>query len=198
MLPKMGCREQACAGGGRPELFIDAIRKRKAHTPAVSALLPGAHMLSALPGAVEDGSHPLSCHSVSSRVKTLLLLGENLSPVFYRSYFCSIYMTGSSQNAFYLPWLFCHLAPVFWVQQNRAVVGTPTCCGGAASTLAPYSHPCHLCLSKTLLPSSSQPDTPTPILQDTAATAFPSPGPGSVLAYILFASLLFASGYPPW
>lgn len=76
LLPKMGCREQACAGGGRPELFIDAIRKHKAHTPAVSALLPGAHTLaawlSALPGAVEDGSHPLSCHSVSPRVKTSL------------------------------------------------------------------------------------------------------------------------------
>lgn len=76
LLPKMGCREQACAGGGRPELFIDAIRNRKAHTLAVSALLPRAHTLaawlSALPGAVEDGSHPLSCHSVSPRVKTLL------------------------------------------------------------------------------------------------------------------------------
>lgn len=62
LLPKMGCSEQACAGGGRPELFIDAIRKRKAHTPAVSAVLPGAHTLaawlSALPGAMEDGSHP--------------------------------------------------------------------------------------------------------------------------------------------
>lgn len=80
LLPKMGCREQACAGGGRPELFIDAIRKRKAHTPAVSALLPGAltlaARLSALPGAVEDGSHPLSCHSVFPRVKISLRMGR--------------------------------------------------------------------------------------------------------------------------
>lgn len=86
LLPKMGCREQACAGGGRPELFIDAIRKRKAHTPAASALLPGAHTLSALPGAVEDDSHPFSCHSVSCRVKTLLRIGRT----------CLLSFTGAS------------------------------------------------------------------------------------------------------
>lgn len=48
LLPKTGCRERACAGSGRPELFIDAISKSKSLHPGslCSAAMGSTHWLS--------------------------------------------------------------------------------------------------------------------------------------------------------
>lgn len=145
--------------------------------------------LSAVPGAVENAPHLLSCHSASPRAKTLLRLGWGG----FSSHLIQESLLLHHGDQFPPKLLPPTVILILTLHHKRASYDVPACHGNGGCMPVSHSHPHHHSFSKTLLPSSSQPKTSTPVSADALASAYPSPSPGFELIYILFSIPLFPS-----